>query len=344
MFKGKSKKELRADNRRLRWENEDLRKQKDTLKDEVSAYRQKIECATGHVNPLVKTVEALCANPEYNKWDNHPAAMILVQNTRAYSDAAMFQKSLSHDAELAVQNDTPDYPQHPGMVDMRGEIRKGEARWESDRRTKAWERSYGTPYKHNEPLFPPMQADEFDSDEFVRFSREEYASMIEAMVAPESERIAIEPGIDAIYAQPWGYDRLTEDSRGLKRVSNDYWRKWAGAEYRFAWPFLLTTVEGSGHHSAAVACLYHKPILICGETEMHADIYEDYRESEIFHRVTSDGVYWLKDEKPYCRVSNVQKAVIWMILHTIMEAPYSIRYKGVEINKKGQRPAERAGR
>ena len=54
----KSKRELRADNRRPRWENEDLRKQKDTLKDEVSVYRQKIECATGHVNinPLIETV------------------------------------------------------------------------------------------------------------------------------------------------------------------------------------------------------------------------------------------------------------------------------------------------
>ena len=77
----KSKRELRADNRRPRWENEDLRKQKDTLKDEVSVYRQKIECATGHVNinPLIETVEALCTNPEYDKWANHPAATILVR-------------------------------------------------------------------------------------------------------------------------------------------------------------------------------------------------------------------------------------------------------------------------
>ena len=81
----KSKRELRADNRRPRWENEDLRKQKDTLKDEVSVYRQKIECATGHVNinPLIKTVEALCTNPEYDKWANHPAATILVRLSSA---------------------------------------------------------------------------------------------------------------------------------------------------------------------------------------------------------------------------------------------------------------------
>ena len=338
----KSKRELRADNRRLRWENEDLKKQKDTLKDEVSVYRQKIECATGHVNPLVKTVEALCTNPEYDKWDNHPAAMILVQSTRAYSDAAMFQE-LDNVPGLAGPEEKAE---HEHQNTMRDGIQKNHEITKQQSKNEAWNRTYGKSYNHNEPLFPPMQADEFDSDEFVRFSREEYESMIEstATVAPESERIAIEPGIAAIYAQPWGYDRLTEDSRGLKRVSNDYWGKWAGAEYRFAWPFLLTTVEGSGHHSAAVACLYHKPILICGRTEMHADIYEDYRKSEIFHRITSDGVYWLKDEKPYCRVSDVQKAVIWMILHTIMEAPYPIRYKGVEINKKGQRPAERAGR
>lgn len=81
----KSKRELHADNRRPRWENEDLRKQKDTLKDEVSVYRQKIECATGHVNinPLIETVEALCTNPEYDKWANHPAATILVRLSSA---------------------------------------------------------------------------------------------------------------------------------------------------------------------------------------------------------------------------------------------------------------------
>lgn len=341
MFKGKSKKELHADNRRLRWENEDLRKQKDTLKDEVSAYRQKIECATGHVNInlLIKTVEALCANPEYDEWANHPAAMILVQNTRAYSDVAMF-RDLRNVPGLAGPEEKAE---HEHQNTMRDDIREKYETIKQQLENEALDRTYGKSYDHNKPLFPPVQADEFDSDEFVRFSREEYASMIEAMVAPESERIAIESGIDAIYAQPWGYDRLTKDSRGLKRVSNDYWRKCASAKYRFAWPFLLTTVT-AGHHSAAVACLYHKPILICGETEMHADIYEDYRESEIFHRVTSDGVYWLKDEKPYCRVFDVQKAAIWMILHTIMEAPYSIRYKGVEINKKGWYPAERAGR
>lgn len=59
-----------------------------------------------------------------------------------------------------------------------------------------------------------------------------------------------------------------------------------------------------------------------------------YCKSEIFHRVTSDGVYWFKDEEPYCMVSNRQKAVIWMILHTIMDAEYPIRYKGIPLNEK----------
>ena len=67
---------------------------------------------------------------------------------------------------------------------------------------------------------------------------------------------------------------------------------------------------------------------------MYADTYMDYGKSEIFHRVTSDGVYWFKDEEPYCMVSNRQKAVIWMILHTIMDAEYPIRYKGIPLNEK----------
>lgn len=49
--------------------------------------------------------------------------------------------------------------------------------------------------------------------------------------------------------------------------------------------------------------------------------------------MTSDGVYWFKDEEPYCMVSNRQKAVIWMILHTIMDAEYPIKYKGIQLNE-----------
>lgn len=49
--------------------------------------------------------------------------------------------------------------------------------------------------------------------------------------------------------------------------------------------------------------------------------------------VTSDGVYWFKDEEPYCMANNRQKAVIWMILHTIMGAEYPIKYKGIQLNE-----------
>lgn len=49
--------------------------------------------------------------------------------------------------------------------------------------------------------------------------------------------------------------------------------------------------------------------------------------------MTSDGVYWFKDEKPYCMANNRQKAAIWMILHTIMGAEYPIKYKGIQLNE-----------
>lgn len=114
---------------------------------------------------------------------------------------------------------------------------------------------------------------------------------------------------------------------------HDYWGKWDNMEYEFYWPFCLTTVGRAGNHSIAVACLYHESILACGETNMYADTYMDYGKSEIFHRVTSDGVYWFKDEEPYCMANNRQKAVIWMILHTIMGAEYPIKYKGIQLNE-----------
>lgn len=62
------------------------------MEAEVSAYEQKIECSTTHVAPLVRMIEKLCADSRYAEWDNHPAAMILIQQTRAYFDTIMFHK------------------------------------------------------------------------------------------------------------------------------------------------------------------------------------------------------------------------------------------------------------
>ncbi len=94
--------------------------------------------------------------------------------------------------------------------------------------------------------------------------------------------------------------RLTEDKRGLGRVMHDYWGKWDNMEYEFYWPFCLDYRRKSWQpqYCRGVACLYHESILACGETNMYADTYMDYGKSEIFHRVTSDGVYWFKDEEP----------------------------------------------
>jgi len=68
-------------------------------------YRQKIECATGHVNPLVKTVEALCTNPEYDKWDNHPAATILVRLSSASISSAYARPRWIPGRRLPCQGD-----------------------------------------------------------------------------------------------------------------------------------------------------------------------------------------------------------------------------------------------
>lgn len=58
-------------------------------------------------------------------------------------------------------------------------------------------------------------------------------------------------------------------------IMDDYWGKWDNMEYKFYWPFCLTTVGKAGNHSIAVACLYHESILACGETNMYADTYMD---------------------------------------------------------------------
>ena len=68
-------------------------------------YRQKIECATGHVNPLVKTVEALCTNPEYDKWANHPAATILVRLSSASISSAYARPRWIPGRRLPCQGD-----------------------------------------------------------------------------------------------------------------------------------------------------------------------------------------------------------------------------------------------
>lgn len=329
MFIGRKAKKLRKENLDLR---EQCKSQKGRLADleaEVSAYEQKIECSTTHVAPLVRMIEKLCADFRYAGWDNHPAAMILIQQTRAYFDTIMFHKL--EIPEFTGLKEKPDREvQNVSLVNPVPDRKTVESR----RKAEAWQKVYGRNYTDiGEPPFPPMQADDFDSGKFVEFSSDEYKSMIIGVKASESKRIAIEPGIDAICTEPWGYERLTEDKRGLGRVMHDYWGKWDNMEYEFYWPFCLTTVGKAGNHSIAVACLYHESILACGETNMYADTYMDYGKSEIFHRVTSDGVYWFKDEEPYCMVSNRQKAVIWMILHTIMDAEYPIKYKGIQLNE-----------
>lgn len=255
--------------------------------------------------------------------------MILVQQTRAYFDTIMFQ-GLKISESTGLEEKPDREVQNVSLVNPVPDQKIVESR----RKTEAWQKVYGRSYTDIGKLpFPPMQADDFDSGKFVEFSSDEYKSMIIGVKASESERIVIDPGIDAICTEPWGYERLTEDKRGLSRVMHDYWGKWDNMEYEFYWPFCLTTVGKAGNHSIAVACLYHESILACGETNMYADTYMDYRKSEIFHRVTSDGVYWFKDEKPYCMASNRQKAAIWMILHTIMGAEYPIKYKGIQLNE-----------
>ncbi len=89
-----------AKQKKLRKENLDLREQCKSQKGRLadleaevfSAYEQKIECSTTHVAPLVRMIEKLCADSRYAGWDNHPAAMILIQQTRAYFDTIMFHK------------------------------------------------------------------------------------------------------------------------------------------------------------------------------------------------------------------------------------------------------------
>ena len=156
--------------------------------------------------------------------------------------------------------------------------------------------------------------------------------MVRKTAALESERIPIEPGVDAIYTEPWSYIKLRDDKRGWKRVPADHWAKYDNQDFWFCWPFCVAIVVRAGNHSAAVASLYHKPLLAGGENEMHATTYTDYRESELFHRVDSDGTYWLKDGEPYCMVSDRQRAVVWAILHAIMESKNPVRYKGVSLN------------
>lgn len=91
MFIGHKLKKLRRENLDLREQCKSQKSRLANLEAEVSAYEQKIECSTTHVAPLVGMIENLCADSRYAEWDNHPAAMILVQQTRAYFDTIMFQ-------------------------------------------------------------------------------------------------------------------------------------------------------------------------------------------------------------------------------------------------------------
>lgn len=329
--------------RRLREKNSDLQARNDalgakvaSLEDEVSAYKQKISNISNeavNIKLIVKTVNALCDDPHYDEWDNHPAAMVLVQQTRAYCDTVMFQRSLENvPDDLVATEDKKDYEHQISVCDdFAYDWEKDWLQGQEIQKNRAWQRIYGKTYRDN-PLFPPMQTDDFDSEKFAQFSRKEYESLVRSTDTPETDRIVIEPGIDAIYAEPWNYIRLTEWDCGLKRVATENWAKYEKMGFVFYWPFCMTSVESAGNHSAATACLYHKPLLAVGETEMHATTYIDYRESELFHRVDSDGTYWLKDGEPYCMVSGRQRAVVWAILHAIMESKGPVRYKGVSLN------------
>lgn len=92
MFIGHKLKKLRRENLDLREQCKSQKSRLANLEAEVSAYEQKIECSTTHVAPLVRMIEKLCADSRYAEWDNHPAAMILIQQTRAYFDTIMFHK------------------------------------------------------------------------------------------------------------------------------------------------------------------------------------------------------------------------------------------------------------
>lgn len=307
----------------LRERNTQLDRDVYRLEGEVSAYKRKIERSDINVLSITKIVRELCADPRFDsdKLDSHPAAMLLVQQTRAYYDMLMFR---GHMGEFPSTSSTSkEADRHP--EDDESAQQAAKQRREND----AAERIYG-----KDALFwPPRQTDGFNPEEFVKFSQEEYKSL-KGTPAANPERIAIEPGFDAICnIDLWNYKRLAGED-GVEKAINNQWKRTRNTKYYFYWPFCLIYRESAGNHCTAAAWLYHKPFLVSGETEMYADVYVDYRESEIFHRITSDGIYWLKDGKPYCVVWSEQRAIIWMILHTIMEEKqHPIKYKGVPLNK-----------
>ena len=210
MFIGHKLKKLRRENLDLREQCKSQKSRLANLEAEVSAYEQKIECSTTHVAPLVRMIEKLCADSRYAEWDNHPAAMILIQQTRAYFDTIMFHK-LEIPESTGLEEKPDREVQNVSLVNPVPDQKTVESR----RKAEAWQKVYGRNYTDIDKLpFPPMQADDFDSGKFVEFSSDEYKSMIIGVKASESERIVIDPGIDAICTEPWGYERLTEDKRG----------------------------------------------------------------------------------------------------------------------------------
>ena len=162
MFIGHKLKKLRRENLDLREQCKSQKSRLANLEAEVSAYEQKIECSTTHVAPLVRMIEKLCADSRYAEWDNHPAAMILIQQTRAYFDTIMFHK-LEIPESTGLEEKPDREVQNVSLVNPVPDQKTVESR----RKAEAWQKVYGRNYTDIDKLpFPPMQADDFDSGKF----------------------------------------------------------------------------------------------------------------------------------------------------------------------------------